>query len=62
MIMKLSSIVNRHVKRKIAAAVLASMLINQFPVSVIAEPLDWEAGAGTVMEEQMVRTMRRLLE
>jgi len=50
--MKFSSIINRHVKRKIAAVVLASMLIDQFHVSVIAEPLSWETGAGTVMEEE----------
>ena len=38
--MKMTGIIGRHVKRKIAAAVLASMLINQFPATVFAEPLD----------------------
>ncbi|MBO4373482.1 MAG: InlB B-repeat-containing protein, partial [Lachnospiraceae bacterium] len=53
----MSRIISRHVKRKIAAALLATMLIDQFPVSVYAGPLEWEtisAEDATVMEEEQI--------
>ena len=42
--MKMSGIVRRHIKRKVAAALLAVMLVDQLPVTVYAGV--YEAGAG----------------
>ena len=50
--MKQSGIIRKHLNRKIAALLLATMLLDQFPVTVIAEPLSPATGAGAVMEEQ----------
>ena len=49
--MKMSGIISRHVKRKIAAAVLAAILIDQFPVTVFCEPLE----PGAVYAEDAVQ-------
>ena len=50
--MKQSGIIRTHVKRKIAAVLLATMLLDQFPVTVYAEPLESEALAEPAGQEQ----------
>ncbi|MBO5598035.1 MAG: hypothetical protein J5943_05495, partial [Oribacterium sp.] len=50
--MKKSGIIKRHVKRKIAAVLLATMLLDQFPVTGYAEPLEWETQAEPAEQEQ----------
>ena len=48
----MSGIIRTHVKRKIAAVLLATMLLDQFPVTVYAEPLESEALAEPAGQEQ----------
>ena len=48
----MSGIIRTHVKRKIAAVLLATMLLDQFPVTVYAEPLESETLAEPAAEEQ----------
>ena len=48
----MSGIIRTHVKRKIAAVLLATMLLDQLPVTVYAEPLESETLAEPAGQEQ----------